>query len=116
MWEIKCFFGKFNINRIIVAMLGNLFRHGSRLTNFAGIMSQGLRIAPPEAPVVSHIYIHTYMSAPNLGSGEKLKVEVNLFGFLFVSYHGVMALQVIQCRDGTDTGRQKSRPIKLKSE
>ncbi len=28
-------------------------RHGSRLTNFAGIMSQGLRIAPPEAPVVS---------------------------------------------------------------
>ena len=27
-------------------------RHGSRLTNFAGIMSQGLRIAPPEAPVV----------------------------------------------------------------
>jgi poly [ADP-ribose] polymerase len=28
-------------------------RHGSRLTNFAGILSQGLRIAPPEAPVVS---------------------------------------------------------------
>ena len=28
-------------------------RHGSRLTNFAGIISQGLRIAPPEAPVVS---------------------------------------------------------------
>jgi len=24
--------------------------HGSRLTNFAGILSQGLRIAPPEAP------------------------------------------------------------------
>ena len=34
-------------------MFGNLSRHGSRLTNFAGIMSQGLRIAPPEAPVVS---------------------------------------------------------------
>ena len=30
-----------------------LLWHGSRLTNFAGILSQGLRIAPPEAPVVS---------------------------------------------------------------
>ncbi|CAF3674972.1 unnamed protein product [Rotaria sp. Silwood1] len=27
--------------------------HGSRTTNFVGILSQGLRIAPPEAPVVS---------------------------------------------------------------
>jgi len=25
--------------------------HGSRLSNFVGILSQGLRIAPPEAPV-----------------------------------------------------------------
>jgi len=31
-----------------------LLWHGSRLTNFAGILSQGLRIAPPEAPVVSN--------------------------------------------------------------
>jgi poly [ADP-ribose] polymerase len=30
-----------------------LLWHGSRHTNFAGILSQGLRIAPPEAPVVS---------------------------------------------------------------
>lgn len=30
-----------------------LLWHGSRVTNFAGILSQGLRIAPPEAPVVS---------------------------------------------------------------
>lgn len=30
-----------------------LLWHGSRLSNFAGILSQGLRIAPPEAPVVS---------------------------------------------------------------
>ena len=35
--------------------LGNckLLWHGSRVTNFAGILSQGLRIAPPEAPSVS---------------------------------------------------------------
>ena len=30
-----------------------LLWHGSRTTNFGGILSQGLRIAPPEAPVVS---------------------------------------------------------------
>jgi poly [ADP-ribose] polymerase len=29
-----------------------LLWHGSRTTNFGGILSQGLRIAPPEAPVV----------------------------------------------------------------
>ena len=36
------------------ALLGNrkLLWHGSRVTNFAGILSQGLRIAPPEAPSV----------------------------------------------------------------
>ena len=33
-----------------------LLWHGSRTTNFAGILSQGLRIAPPEAPVVSVVY------------------------------------------------------------
>lgn len=31
-----------------------LLWHGSRLTNFAGILSQGLRIAPPEAPVTGY--------------------------------------------------------------
>ena len=40
--------------------LGNkmLLWHGSRVTNFAGIISQGLRIAPPEAPVVSYLIIN----------------------------------------------------------
>lgn len=28
-----------------------LLWHGSRLSNIVGILSQGLRIAPPEAPV-----------------------------------------------------------------
>ena len=27
-----------------------LLWHGSRLSNFVGLLSQGLRIAPPEAP------------------------------------------------------------------
>lgn len=32
-----------------------LLWHGSRLTNFVGILSQGLRIAPPEAPVTGYV-------------------------------------------------------------
>eukprot|EP01004_Peranema_trichophorum_P001893 NODE_1246_length_2049_cov_43.662513_g1054_i0.p1 GENE.NODE_1246_length_2049_cov_43.662513_g1054_i0~~NODE_1246_length_2049_cov_43.662513_g1054_i0.p1 ORF type:complete len:503 (+),score=117.03 NODE_1246_length_2049_cov_43.662513_g1054_i0:366-1874(+) len=33
-----------------------LLWHGSRLTNFMGILSQGLRIAPPEAPVTGYMF------------------------------------------------------------
>jgi len=33
-----------------------LLWHGSRITNFAGILSQGLRIAPPEAPVSGYMF------------------------------------------------------------
>jgi poly [ADP-ribose] polymerase len=33
-----------------------LLWHGSRLTNWVGILSQGLRIAPPEAPVSADIF------------------------------------------------------------
>jgi hypothetical protein len=33
-----------------------LLWHGSRLSNFVGILSQGLRIAPPEAPATGYIF------------------------------------------------------------
>eukprot|EP00117_Sycon_ciliatum_P025830 scpid32102/ scgid21352/ Poly [ADP-ribose] polymerase 1; NAD(+) ADP-ribosyltransferase 1; Poly[ADP-ribose] synthase 1 len=33
-----------------------LLWHGSRTTNFCGILSQGLRIAPPEAPVTGYMF------------------------------------------------------------
>ena len=38
--------------------MGNrqLLWHGSRLTNWVGILSQGLRIAPPEAPVTGYMF------------------------------------------------------------
>eukprot|EP00923_Selenidium_pygospionis_P048188 GHVN01083003.1.p1 GENE.GHVN01083003.1~~GHVN01083003.1.p1 ORF type:complete len:1108 (-),score=235.99 GHVN01083003.1:259-3582(-) len=38
--------------------IGNrkLLWHGSRLTNWGGILSQGLRIAPPEAPVSGYMF------------------------------------------------------------
>ncbi|KAF8290414.1 putative poly(ADP-ribose) polymerase [Trypanosoma cruzi] len=38
--------------------LGNrqMLWHGSRITNFIGILSQGLRIAPPEAPCTGYMF------------------------------------------------------------
>ncbi|KAG9150440.1 hypothetical protein Leryth_010823 [Lithospermum erythrorhizon] len=33
-----------------------LLWHGSRLTNFVGILSQGLRVAPPEAPATGYMF------------------------------------------------------------
>ncbi|XP_013176795.1 PREDICTED: poly [ADP-ribose] polymerase-like [Papilio xuthus] len=33
-----------------------LLWHGSRITNIAGILSQGLRIAPPEAPATGYLF------------------------------------------------------------
>ena len=33
-----------------------LLWHGSRMTNFVGILSQGLRIPPPEAPSSGYVY------------------------------------------------------------
>ncbi|KAF2363710.1 PADR1 domain [Trinorchestia longiramus] len=33
-----------------------LLWHGSRITNYAGILSQGLRIAPPEAPSTGYMF------------------------------------------------------------
>jgi len=33
-----------------------LLWHGSRTTNYAGILTQGLRIAPPEAPVTGYMF------------------------------------------------------------
>ncbi|KAE8633932.1 hypothetical protein XENTR_v10002155 [Xenopus tropicalis] len=33
-----------------------LLWHGSRLTNWVGILSQGLRVAPPEAPVTGYMF------------------------------------------------------------
>lgn len=32
-----------------------LLWHGSRLTNWVGILNQGLRVAPPEAPVTGYM-------------------------------------------------------------
>ena len=48
--------------------LGNrkLLWHGSRLSNWAGILGQGLRIAPPEAPVTGYMFGKGIYFAGNL--------------------------------------------------
>jgi poly [ADP-ribose] polymerase len=48
--------------------------HGSRLSNFVGILSQGLRIAPPEAPKTGYMF----------GKGE----APNRAPFAFACLHG----------------------------
>lgn len=71
--------------------MGNrqLLWHGSRLSNFVGILSQGLRIAPPEAPSTGYMFgkgvyfanavtkSAQYMHAEN-GTGVILLCEVAL--------------------------------------
>ena len=44
-----------------------LLWHGSRLSNFTGILSQGLRIAPPEAPVSGYMFgkVSQCLAAPS---------------------------------------------------
>ncbi|GKU11822.1 unnamed protein product, partial [Fusarium langsethiae] len=47
-------FGDFDISRINPNR--RLLWHGSRVTNYAGILRQGLRIAPREAPVTGYMF------------------------------------------------------------
>jgi len=45
--------GKYNPNKLSNK---KLLWHGSRFSNFVGILSQGLRIAPPEAPKTGYLF------------------------------------------------------------
>ncbi|KAG9965873.1 PARP-domain-containing protein, partial [Aureobasidium melanogenum] len=49
-------FERFDKNEYTVGSDRRLLWHGSRSTNFGGILSQGLRIAPPEAPVNGYMF------------------------------------------------------------
>ncbi|KAH7517350.1 hypothetical protein FEM48_Zijuj09G0054300 [Ziziphus jujuba var. spinosa] len=48
---IECFFGMVSCSDI-----------SSRLTNFVGMLSQGLRIAPPEAPATGYMVLSLFLS------------------------------------------------------
>ncbi|KAI0197612.1 poly polymerase catalytic domain-containing protein [Astrocystis sublimbata] len=52
-----------------------LLWHGSRCTNFGGILSQGLRIAPPEAPATGYADMSSKSAGycwPNISNGHAL--------------------------------------------
>jgi poly [ADP-ribose] polymerase len=70
-----------------------LLWHGSRITNWMGILSQGLRIAPPEAPVTGYMFgkglyfadsssksANYCFATPNKPEGLLLLNEVSLGG------------------------------------
>lgn len=46
------------------------FYAGSRLTNFVGILSQGLRIAPPEAPATGYMVLLHFLYCTSLYTGH----------------------------------------------
>jgi poly [ADP-ribose] polymerase len=54
-WEEVDRFKKFQGNQG-VGVTNYLLWHGSRVSNFLGILSEGLRIAPPEAPVSGYAF------------------------------------------------------------
>ena len=69
LYAILAFLSAVGLNQILLQLLQlfSVFKflhhcdfrmllwHGSRLTNWVGILSQGLRIAPPEAPVTGYM-------------------------------------------------------------
>lgn len=60
---------------------------GSRLTNFVGILSQGLRIAPPEAPATGYMVLFHFLYCTSLSTGHThffRKINIcNTFEFQF---------------------------------
>jgi len=53
-----------------------LLWHGSRATNFRGILGQGLRIAPPEAPVSGYAFDKgIYLAVSAHTNQEKIMIE-----------------------------------------
>ncbi|KAL5115482.1 hypothetical protein ACEQ8H_006623 [Pleosporales sp. CAS-2024a] len=49
-------FEKSEYSQVVKKSNRRLLWHGSRVTNFGGILGQGLRIAPPEAPVSGYMF------------------------------------------------------------
>jgi len=64
--------------------IGNvhLLWHGSRLSNYVGILSQGLRIAPPEAPVTGYMFGKGIYCADMISKSANYCHAYNTEGFL----------------------------------
>ena len=68
-----------------------LLWHGSRLTNWMGILSQGLRIAPPEAPVtvpsiVSLFFFFFLLFFCAIAPPKELVTVASIFALFFLPF------------------------------
>lgn len=54
---------KINVRIIIkqILKLLELLFHGTRMTNFVGILNNGLKIAPPDAPITGYMFGNTFL-------------------------------------------------------
>jgi len=60
-----------------------LLWHGSRVTNVAGILSQGLRIAPAEAPVTGELLPASAYSFRRPHTISKNRLLPSILGYMF---------------------------------
>jgi len=77
-----------------------LLWHGSRTTNFAGIISQGLKIAPPEAPVTGYMFGKGIYFADMVSKSANYcqTTRTNNTGLLMVSISKVMSSFLVMDR------------------
>ncbi|OZC07954.1 hypothetical protein X798_05061 [Onchocerca flexuosa] len=61
-----------------------LLWHGSRITNYAGILSQGLRVAPSEAPVTGYMFGKGIYFADLISKSANYCYAVNTEGFILL--------------------------------
>ncbi|GKU86867.1 hypothetical protein SLEP1_g1338 [Rubroshorea leprosula] len=84
-----------------------LLWHGSRLTNWTGILSQGLRIPPPEAPVTG------YMFGKGVYFADMFSKSANYCYANHLSTAGVLLLCEVALGDMVELRRAKSDADKL---
>ncbi|KAL3985863.1 Poly(ADP-ribose) polymerase catalytic domain family protein [Acanthocheilonema viteae] len=61
-----------------------LLWHGSRITNYAGILSQGLRVAPPEAPMTGYMFGKGIYFADLVSKSANYCYALNTEGFILL--------------------------------
>ncbi|KAK6108650.1 Poly(ADP-ribose) polymerase catalytic domain family protein [Brugia pahangi] len=61
-----------------------LLWHGSRITNYAGILSQGLRVAPPEAPTTGYMFGKGIYFADLVSKSANYCYALNAEGFILL--------------------------------
>jgi len=101
-----------------LSALGNrkLLWHGSRLTNWVGILSQGLRIAPPEAPVTGYMFGKGVYFADMVsksanycgGTRENPKVVLTLCEVALGSQYELIASQFEACERSQARGKHST--------